>query len=193
MEVSNVRALARTPQERAKFEVPGQRFALARSGETAVAILTLDTYGWSGLSDRKALHLGHSLLRSPMWPHADADAGIQQLSYALAPLSGGSIAEVEQLWRRFAGQVEHRLFTTGDLAVGIVACKPAQDGDGVVVRLRECNGAALTARVGCAHQMRAIEKVDGLERSLGAVDTNDGLSFETVLRPFQLQSFRVRF
>ncbi|MBV8727941.1 MAG: alpha-mannosidase, partial [Candidatus Eremiobacteraeota bacterium] len=186
-------ALSRTAQDRAKFEVPGQRFAFARSAQGGIAMLALDTYGWSARRQGEGLQLGHSLLRSPMWPQQDADAGRQQLSYAFAPTATASIGEVEQLWRRFADQPPLELFSCDDKAVVIAACKPAQDGDGVILRIRECEGESREAFIYCLHAVESIERVDGLERSREAQGHEVAASMQVNLRPFALQSYRIRF
>ena len=186
-------AVARTAQDRAKFEVPGQRFAFVHTTESGVAILALDTYGWNAQRDEAGLHLGHSLLRSPMWPHADADAGRQDLSYAIAPLANGPTGNLERLWSGFSEQQSSGLFACEDVAVVIAACKPAQDGDGVILRIRECEGEPNGARIRCMHPFVSVERVDGLERSLGRERCEDQTAIGVTMEPFELQSYRVRF
>ncbi|MBV9403482.1 MAG: alpha-mannosidase, partial [Candidatus Eremiobacteraeota bacterium] len=186
-------ALNRTAQERAKFEVPGQRFGLARADDRAVAILALDTYGWSAVRDANGLHLGHSLLRSPMWPHPDADAGRQTVAYAFAPLDDKSIGSVERLWERFAGAERQPLFSSDNPAVIIAACKPAHDGRGVILRIRECDGAPCEAHLTCERPIASVERVDALERSLNESVASYDRGFRTTVRGFELQSFRILF
>jgi len=186
-------AFVRTPQERAKFEVPGQRFALLRSAAASLAMLTLDTYGWSARRQASGVDIGHSLLRAPMWPHADADAGAQQLSYALAPLDHDGVGRVESLWQRFARQPSPQLFWCDDAAVSIVACKPAQDSDGIILRVRECDGQARDAEIRCAHPVVSYERTDALERRLDAAASAAQHAISVRLQAFELQSYRVRF
>src|SRR6185437_9552123 len=142
-----------TPERRAQYEVPGQRFAMVRDAidGDGVALLALDTYGWSARAlagDR--FSLGHSLLRGTVWPDPDADLGAQQLSWAFLALdAGATVGGIERAWRAFACEPSVRLFVPQDDAVLVVACKPAEDGDGVIVRIRECDGAARVARIRC--------------------------------------------
>jgi alpha-mannosidase len=185
-----------TPQERAKFEVPGQRFAAVRDGDGAgLAVLALDTYGWSARTlERGGVHLGHSLLRGTTWPDPDADLGEQRFSWAFAPLHAGSeIGEIERMWLAFAGCGGVRLFTSDKAAVQVAACKPAHDGDGVVLRLRECNGGERTFNVRCGGRMREVSSVDGLERPIAGDVRIDGESLVGTIGSFALRSFRVRF
>jgi alpha-mannosidase len=188
-------SLADTPERRARFEVPGQRFALARDGDGAgLALLALDTYGWSARTlERGGLRLGHSLLRATTWPDPGADAGEHQFAWAFAPLQGESIGTIERWWERFAGDSSVRLFVSGDDAVAIAACKPAEDGDGAIVRLRECDGRARDVRLRCGARMRSVETVDALERPVAGEARIEGEEIVTTIPAFGLLAFRVRF
>jgi alpha-mannosidase len=85
------------------------------------------------------------------------------------------------------------LFETGDESIAVVACKPAEDGDGVVVRLRECDGAPREIRVRCAARMREAIAVDALERPVAAEVRVDGEHLIASMGAYALASFRVRF
>ncbi len=185
-----------TPQQRAMFEVPGQRFARAQPAQgSGVALLSLDTYGWSAFpTSDGGLALGHSLLRGTGWPDPRADLGEQQFSWAFAPLpTGTGIGEIEQMWRRFAHEPSVRLFTSDDAAVLVTACKPAQDGDGIVVRVRECDGKNTELRLRCGGRMRDVVAIDGVEEPLDEPVRVEGESLTAPLPAYSLRSFRVRF
>jgi len=187
-------ALRNTPQERAKFEVPGQRFAFAGDAdENGIAILALDTYGWSALAAGNEIAIGHSLLRGTTWPDPGADLGEQRLSYAFAPFAGVGIGRLERTWLRFAHEPRVRLFTCEDESVLVVACKPAEDRDGAIVRVRECDGSARAVRLRCGARMIAAHATDALERPVDAPVAIEGETLVFDLAPYQLRSFRVRF
>jgi len=184
-----------TPAERAKFEVPGQRFAAA-SDETGngLAMFALDTYGWSARALPKGgVHVGHSLLRGTVWPDARADIGEHRLSYAFAPFAGATIGALEREWLRFAHEPRVRLFACDDEGVLVAACKPSEDGRGVVVRVRECEGAGRDVRLRCGARMAAAASVDALEREIESPVAMEDESLVFTLTPFQIRSFRVRF
>jgi len=86
-----------------------------------------------------------------------------------------------------------RLFTTEDESVLVVACKPAQDRDGAIVRVRECDGSARTVRLRCGARMTAVHSTDALERRTEAPVAIDGEHLVFDLTPCQLRSFRVKF
>ncbi|MGZ3530930.1 MAG: alpha-mannosidase [Vulcanimicrobiaceae bacterium] len=188
-------ARRRTPQERAKFEVPGQRFAMARDNRGAgLAMFSLDTYGWSARTlESGGLQVGHSLLRGTTWPDEHADLGEKRFSYAYAPFAGVNTGAIERAWLAFAHDPHVRLFTCEDDAVAIVACKPAEDGDGVIVRVRECDGTARHVWLRCGARMREFEAVDALERRVhgDARIEEERLLFD--IGAFALRAFRVRF
>jgi alpha-mannosidase len=188
-------ARADTPAQQARFEVPGQRFALVRdAGGNGVALFTADTYGWSARAlDRGGIRLGHSLLRGTTWPDPHADRGEQHLGWAFAPLRGETLGTIERWWERYACEPSVRLFASEDRGVLVVACKPAEDGDGAIVRVRECDGAERPLRLRCAARMRAIEAVDALERPVPSDARIDGEEILATIPAFALRAFRVRF
>ncbi len=183
-----------TPAARARFEVPGQRFALVRDERSGFAAFALDTYGWSARTLRGGgLQLGHSLLRAARWPDPSADLGPAELSWALAPVGRAPVSALERAWERFADEPRVRLFTADDPAVLVVACKPADDGDGVIVRVRECDGADRPLRLRCGARMRAVECADGLERPIPGEVRIEGEELIATLAAMSLRTFRVRF
>ncbi len=188
-------ALHRTPDEIAKFEVPGQRYALARdAGGRGVAVFSLDTYGWSARTlSNGGVHLGHSLLRGTTWPDPQADLGEHRFSYAFAPFDGVGIGALERAWLQFAHEPRVRLFTCADDAVLVTACKPAHDGNGVIVRVRECDGAQRDVSLRCAARMTEASPADGLERPIERAVGIEEETLQFTLRPYELRTFRVRF
>ncbi|HKU68829.1 MAG TPA: glycoside hydrolase family 38 C-terminal domain-containing protein [Candidatus Baltobacteraceae bacterium] len=188
-------ALAQTPEDRAKFEVPGQRFALARDdANTGLAIFALDTYGWSArVLAAGGVRIGHSLLRGTTWPDERADIGAAHFSYAFAPFAGVGVGALELAWQQFAHEARVRLFTCEDPAVIVVACKPAHDGDGVIVRVRECDGAARSIALRCAARMTHAAATDALERPVEREVRIEQEHLRFDLRPYELRSLRVRF
>jgi alpha-mannosidase len=185
-------AKPQTAAERARFEVPAQRWLHASDGEAGVAILAADTYGWSALALRKGgLRIGMSLLRSPQWPDPRADHGEHHIAYALAPTAGATVGALEAAWRDYAEPERVRLFTCDDPAVLIVATKPADDGHGIIVRVRECDGETRRVDVRCGGRMREVTAVDACERPVAGEVRVDGELLSFVLPAHALRTFRV--
>jgi alpha-mannosidase len=84
-----------------------------------------------------------------------------------------------------------RLFTCDDPAVLVVATKPADDGNGVIVRVRECDGEARTVSLRCGGRARRAEPVDACERGIAGDAVFDGEALRFVLPAYALRSFRV--
>ena len=202
-----------TSWEEARFEVPGRRWMDLSQPGTGLAILD------DGIVGRNARDgvLGLSLLRSPNFPDPECDRGEHRLRYSLMPHAGdrrtagdaGVDAEAEafaeplvvrRLQAREAsagGEMEIRpirIDVDGAAKVEIAAFKPAEDGDGAVLRLVEKHGGTGMARIRLTgwHQPR---RVDLLERPLDfeseLVIAPDG-ALELPLRPFGIESIRLR-
>jgi alpha-mannosidase len=186
-------ARPQTPAERTRFEVPGQRWVHVSDGDLGVAILAADTYGWSAQALRGGgIRIGASLLRAPVWPDPQADRGEHQIAYALAPTAGARIGALEGAWRDYAEPGRVRLFTCDDPAVQVVATKPADDGDGIVVRVRECDGETRRVDVHCGGRMRSASAIDACERPVAGEVRVDGEVLSFVLPAFALRTFRIR-
>ncbi len=182
-----------TPAERTRFEVPAQRWVHVTDGTHGAAIFAPDTYGWSAQALRGGgMRIGASLLRAPAWPDPGADRGDHAIVYALAPTAGATIGDLEGAWRDYAEPERVRLFTCDDPAVLIVATKPADDGDGTIVRVRECDGAARRVDLICGGRMRAAEAVDACERPVAGDAVVEGERLSFMLPACALRSFRVR-
>ena len=188
-------AFARSPAERAQYEVPAQRYAHVDDGERGLAILAPDTYGWNARGLRGGgVRLGLSLLRSPCWPDPSADRGEQRIAYAFAPTAGAAVSALEAAWSAYATEPRVRLFTCETPGVIVVATKPADDGRGVVVRVRECDGATQEdVALRCGGRVRSVDSVDACERPAAGAVVVEEESLHFALPAFALRSFRVQF
>ncbi|MBF8248293.1 MAG: hypothetical protein HW374_1093, partial [Bacteroidetes bacterium] len=74
----------RNSWERAKVEVPAQRWADVSNGGYGVSLLNNSKYGY----DIKGNVMRLSLLRSPKWPDPTADRGKHSIEYSLYPHKG---------------------------------------------------------------------------------------------------------
>jgi alpha-mannosidase len=157
-----------TSFDRARYEVPGHRFADLSEHGFGVALLTDSKYGYSCLGGE----LRSTLLRSPTSPDPEADQGRHEFAYAVMPHAGG--------WREAAVVAEARRFNVplrwapGGIASGSLAwvddpnvvldtIKPAEDSDAIVLRLYEAHGARGTARVRLGVPYEAAVLANALE------------------------------
>jgi alpha-mannosidase len=181
-----------TSWEAARFEVAGHRFADLSEPGFGVALLNDGRYGHHAVGSE----LGLSLLRSPVWPDPLADEGEHELTYALLPhdggwLEGGVLAEAEDLNRpllarplRAAAESSLRPLKIGGLPAGLGALKAREDGDGLLLRLYEPQGARGRVSVGLPPEWELAGTVDLLEREAGSPDLD--------LTPFAVRSLALR-
>jgi alpha-mannosidase len=143
-----------TSYDRARYEVPGHRFADLSEHGFGVAVLTDSKYGYS-------CHDGDlriSLLRAPKLPDPDADMGRHEFAYAILPHSGGwRDAGVVAEGLRFNVPLREgggarfepctSLVCADDRNVVVDTVKRAEDSDALVLRLYEAHGGRGTVRV----------------------------------------------
>ncbi len=70
--------------EKARFEVPAQRWADLGNAQQGFSLINDSKYGYDAVGNQLRL----SLLRSPVWPDPNADRGPQHFSFALYPHAG---------------------------------------------------------------------------------------------------------
>ena len=139
-----------TSFDRARYEVPGHRFADLSEHGFGAAVLTDSKYGYSCHGSE----LRVSLLRAPRSPDPDADRGRHEFSYALLPHANGwreagVLAEATRFnapLRRTAS-IGASFASTDDPNLVLDTIKLAERSDVLVLRLYEAHGARGTARV----------------------------------------------
>jgi alpha-mannosidase len=181
-----------TSWDAARFEVAAHRFVDLSEPGYGAALLNDGRYGCHARGNE----LGLSLLRSPILPDKLADEGAQALTYSLLPhagdwIAGGVLAEAEDLNRPLfhraigAGAVaEHRFLKVKGTPVALGALKPAEDGDGLILRVYEPNGARGPAAVEAPKSWSVAGEVSLLEDAVEAVSNQ--------IHPFQIRSWRLK-
>ncbi|GHO42477.1 alpha-mannosidase [Ktedonospora formicarum] len=187
----------------ARFEVCAHRWIdLSESG-----------YGVSLLNDSKYGHDVHdnvmrlTLLKSGISPDPQADQGIHRFTYSLLPHEGDwREAGVErrayelnaplQALRGSApttassSQEAYSFLRTNCPHIIVETVKPAEDGDGIIVRLFEAHNRRGKASIQFANRIIAAEECNLLEVALEeATFSGDTLSF--AVRPFEIKTFRI--
>ena len=185
-----------TSFDRARYEVPGHRWADLSEHGFGVALLTDSKYGYSCFGGELRI----SLLRSPTSPDPEADQGPHSFAYAIVPHAGG--------WREAGIVAEGARFNTplrwtsldrsGSLAavddpnVVLDTIKPAEDSDAVVLRLYEAHGARGTARVSLGFPFSVAARANALEEEEGdELDVEDG-AIVLAYRPHEVATVVVR-
>jgi alpha-mannosidase len=152
----------RTQAERAKFEVPGQRWADVSQADYGVSILNDSKYGW----DFKQNVLRLTLLKAPIWPDSLADRGRHRFRFAVYPHAGdwraaGTVKVAAEyntpLLAAFEPSHDGPLGRSVSFAstqapnVQITSLKRAEDSDAWVLRLVEWHGVRteIDVEMGC--------------------------------------------
>jgi alpha-mannosidase len=184
-----------TSFDRARYEVPGHRFADLSEHGFGAALLTDSKYGHS-------CHGGDlrvSLLRSPKSPDPEADIGRHELAYALVPHAGG--------WREAGIVREGVLFnaplrwtdvafegsfaTVDDANVVLDTIKRAEDSEAIVLRLYEAHGGRGVARVRLAAPFSSAARANLLEDDGHALEL-DGDAMVIPYRPHEIVTVRLQ-
>jgi alpha-mannosidase len=156
-----------TSWDRARYEVPGHRWADLSEHGFGVAILNDCKYGWSCFGDELRL----SLLRAPRMPDPDADRGRHEFAYALVPHAGGwreagivgEAACFNAPLRPTSAPVPESFASVDDANLVLDTIKRAEDSDSLVLRLYEAHGARGVARVRVAEAFAAARRANALE------------------------------
>lgn len=191
----------RTQAERAKYEVPGQRWADVSDSTFGISVITDSKYGW----DYRGGTLRLSLLRAPLWPDSLADRGRHVFRYALFPHAGdwraaGTVRRAAEFVTPLLASTEAAhpgglgrsvSFASVDApGVELAWVKRAEDSDALVLRLVEWNGAATTASVTLRDPVRSARRANLLEDP-GETLPVAGHTIRIALRPYEIATILV--
>lgn len=194
-----------TSWDLAKFETCAHRYVDLSETGYGVALLNDCKYGHDILDGRIRL----TCIKCSQAPDALADQGFHEFTYALLPHQGtlqqaGVVQAAAELNAPpVACLVEpakgplaaaYRFVSCQQDAVVIETVKPAEDGDGLIVRLYEAHGGQSKASLAFAESMKSVEVVNLLEEPMESdVDLRHrGHQVNLRLRPFQIVTLRVR-
>ncbi|HEY2178510.1 MAG TPA: glycoside hydrolase family 38 C-terminal domain-containing protein, partial [Caulobacteraceae bacterium] len=181
---------ANTSWDAARFEVAHHRFVDLSEPGYGVALLNDGRYGCHA----RGGELGLSLIRSPILPDPLADEGVHDLTYALLPhpgdwIEGGVLAEAEDLnrplfHRPFTGPEDARSFLDIEgKNLALAALKPAEDGEGLILRLYESAGSRGPVTISPPRGWRVAGEVSLLEEPLP--------DCPPTIAPFQIRGWRL--
>ncbi|MEM9796124.1 MAG: glycoside hydrolase family 38 C-terminal domain-containing protein [Pseudomonadota bacterium] len=186
-----------TSWDYAKFEVPAQKWADLSEGDYGVALLNDCKYGYDVKGDVIRL----TLIKSATSPDPEADQGFHHFTYALLPHG--------QTWREDVMREAHALNAPARIVNGegdgrafvrpdrkgtvIETIKPAEDGDGVVLRLVELHRTRGPVTLRFATAPRSVHHSHLLEfEDLDELPVTDD-SVTLQIAPFEIVTLRVRF
>jgi alpha-mannosidase len=197
-----------TSWEQARFEVYAHRWADLSEGGYGVSLLNDGKYGHDIHDNVMRL----TLLKSGILPDPNADQGLHRFTYSLLPHLG-DWREAQTVRRAYelnvpilgmigndtssaqGDQKEHAAsysFLNTDCPHVIVeTIKPAEDGDGLIVRFYEAHNQRGHGTLIFASDILSAEECNLLEEAKdAAVFQKNRLQFQ--VRPFEIKTFRVR-
>jgi alpha-mannosidase len=189
-----------TSWDQEKFEVAAQSWADLSEAGYGVSLLNDCKYGY----DVKGDVLRLTLLRGPEWPDPHADEGDHVFTYALLPHRGDWIEgeTVRRAWELNAPAVcvtraatdDHQPLAASYFQIDgpaiLQAFKPAEDGDGWILRLYEPHGSRGPVRVRAPRPLAGVVECNHVEAPRGEL-TPDGDGFAFGIRPFEIKTFRL--
>ncbi|MBA2460541.1 MAG: alpha-mannosidase, partial [Actinobacteria bacterium] len=181
-----------TSHDRARYEVPGHRFADLSEHGFGAALLTDCKYGYSCYGNELRI----SLLRAPKSPDPEADMGRHEFAYALLPHAGGwreagVVAEAARFnvplrWGESVVSTQSRSFASvDDPNLVLDTIKRAEDSDALVLRLYEAHGARGTARVRVGLPFESARRANALEDAGEQLEV-DGDEIVVPYRPHEI-------
>jgi alpha-mannosidase len=186
--------------ETAQFEVCAQKWIATQDDTGGFAVLNDSKYGHRAKNGLLSLNL----LRSPTFPDKTADRGIHHFTYAFTPFAPDDLAKVVREGYRLNNPLlitDAAAFDSvakvDDPGVVIETIKPAESGNGVVLRLYESLGRRTTTALHLSLPLAlslpggnprpTAQLTDLLENPLGAADL-DRLEFG----PFEIVTVLVK-
>lgn len=180
--------------ETVKFEVCNHRWTDLSESRHGVALLNDGKYGIS--VDGGEMRL--SLAKGGLHPDPRGDAGLQKFSYAIRPHEGGFSAEAvirpacELHSPIFAGGGAARasLFRISEPNIVCEAVKPAEDGNGYIIRLYEAERCGCRTMLHFGSPPAAVHRTNLLEEKTGDIKVC-GTGVDLDFRAFEIVTLRV--
>ena len=190
-----------TSWDAARFEVAAHRFADLSETGYGVALLNDGKYGHSAHGNLLSL----SLLRGPLYPDPLADEGHHRFTYSLLPHPGdwtdaGVTDEAFALNSPLivvpAGEAiaADGLVAIEGLPLALGSLKPAEEGEGIILRFYEPHGARGETTLRVRRPIQRAERVNLLEDPLPDAPPPERFAPNAIrltVRPFEVLTLRV--
>ena len=188
-----------TSWDEARFESCGQKWMDMSEGHYGVSLLNDCKYGHSAIDGVMTL----TLIKSGIEPNPTADQEEHTFTYALYPHAENwrqakTVQEAMKLNQPLlsveGGCVgnESSFVSVDHQNVILETVKMAEDSDGVIIRLYESENARTKAHISFEKEIVSVESCDCIENAKMAVDIKDN-GFDIEIKPYEIQTYRVRF
>lgn len=202
-----------TSWDLARFEVCAHRWVDLSESGYGVSLLNDSKYG----HDIHDHVMRLTLLKSGISPDPEADQGLHRFTYSLlphvgdwreaqtvrrayelnAPLVGvtqrtGSVQETTGERPQYTQSGPASFLRTDCPHIVVETVKPAEDGDGLIVRFYEAHNQRGGGTITFSAPLASAQECNLLEATLGEASYQDNELYFQV-RPFEIKTFRVRF
>jgi len=190
-----------TSYDKARFEVCGHKWADLSEGLYGVSLLNDCKYGY----DIKDNCMRLTLLRAPTYPDPVGDKGTHDFTYSIYPHEGDwrvgdTVCEAYNLNVPMiaAAGSETVACTCFDSFVRISkpnviidTLKGAEDGDGIIIRVYESQGARVKASISLGFAANSVSECNLMEVYERDVELENNL-FTFSIKPYEIKTFRIR-
>lgn len=189
-----------TSWDKARFESCGQKWMDLSEGHYGVSMLNDCKYGHSV----KDGCIGLTLIKSGIEPNPVTDQEMHYFTYALYPHAGnwrqgGTVREAyfvnQPAYCVQGGQpgAADSLARVSAPNVVLETIKQAEDGDGVIVRLYECDNAQTPVTLTWNRPFTGVEECNLIEeRCPDAKLETEGSELRFTIKPYEVKTFRIR-
>jgi len=190
-----------TPFEKARYEVPAQRWADLSDGKYGVALINDCRHGY----DTKGNVMRLTLLRAPSFPDPLADRGYHKFKYAVYPHTGdftkGKVVRqglefnepltvIREEPHKGSLPKTHSFIQISPENVVLNALKKSEDDGDWILRIFETAGEAKNVEVSFDRKISSVCEVNLIEDKIcSIIPTTTKFSFE--IKPFEIRSFKV--
>ncbi|MGL6201357.1 MAG: alpha-mannosidase [Lachnospiraceae bacterium] len=186
----------------ARFESCGQKWMDLSEGHYGVSLLNDCKYGYSARDSVMSL----TLIKSGIEPNPVTDQEEHYFTYSLYP-HAGNLRDCDTIQEGYklnfkphtaisgAAPDEDSFVGTDDKNIMIETVKAAEDGNGVIIRLYECENARTDTRLffGMGKVIKSIWECNLLEEAEDEITKFTVDSFEITVKPFEIKTYRVVF
>ena len=187
-----------TSWDRARFESCGQKWCDVSEGHYGVSVLNDCKYGHSV----KDGCIGLTLIKSGIEPNPVTDQEVHTFTYALYPhqegwQAGGTVPQAYFLNQPALAVAGGSAGAGVSLAgvdvpnVVLETVKQAEDGDGVILRLYECENAKTPVTLTWNKPFAAAEADNCIEEKTGDVEVS-GNQIRFTIKPYEVKTIRIR-
>jgi alpha-mannosidase len=199
---------AKTPQDKAKFEVSAQQWADLSDKKFGVTLVNDSKYAY----DIKENVMRLTLLRSPHYPHEldpskqtdskTMDQGPHQFRYGLVPhhgdwRSGGSVRSAREFNQPLlvlpgvALRPIEPLLRTLPNGIFLSTVKKAEDGQDTIIRLYEGHGASAKVTLEFGYSVDQATECDLLEQPVAKLKSTKG-KLALKFGPYEIKTLRLK-